>query len=164
MRRFVVKRLRFPSNIISFHREEGRYDPSLPGESPFVSRRYDLEDRVWPWVSGQRIRCPFCGRESSLFRHIPGSPGRLGCWNCDAIFRLLPRKAVRVRARRLPKPVRKVRLFCWDCGWEGDLGRAECLRRIQEDYGALLCPECRYALGVEYEEGVPRCVKNASKR
>ena len=164
MRRFVVKRLRLPSNIISFRREEGRYDPSLPGKSPFVSRRHDLEDRDWPWVSGQPIRCPFCGRESGLFRNVPGSPGRLGCWDCDATFRLLSRKAVRARARRLPEPVRKVPLFCWECGWEGERGRAECVRLIRDEYGALLCPECHCDLGIEYKEGVPPYVKNASKR
>jgi hypothetical protein len=164
MSRFVVKRLRLPANIVSFHREEGWYDPSLPGKNKVVSRRWGLETRDWPWASDQQIRCPFCGRESILFRNVPRSPARLGCWNCDAVFHLLPRKAVRTRARRLPKPVRKVPLFCWACGWEGEWGRGECVRHIREEYGALLCPECYCDLGIEYKEGVPRYVKNASKR
>lgn len=162
MRHFVVKRLRLPANIVSFHREEGWYDPSLPGKNKVVSRRWELETRDWPWASDQPIRCPFCGRESILFRNVPRSPARLGCWNCDAVFHLLSRKAVRVRARRLPKPSRKVELLCWECGWEGRLGRAETVRLTSSFFCHLACPECGYTLYVVTRKGVPRIVTELS--
>jgi RNase P subunit RPR2 len=162
MRRFVVKRLRLPANIVSFHREEGWYDPSLPGKNKVVSRRWDLETRDWPWASDRPIRCPFCGRESILFRNVPRSPARLGCWNCDAVFHLLSRKAVRVRARRLPKPSRKVELLCWECGWEGRLGRAETVRLTNSFFCSLACPECGYTPYVVTRKGVPRYVTESS--
>lgn len=162
MGRFAVKRLRLPANIVSFRREEGWYDPSLPGKNKIVSRRWDLETRDWLWASDQPIRCPFCGRESILFRNIPGSPARLGCWNCDAVFRLLSRKAVRVRARRLPKPPRKVKLICWECGWEGHLGRAETVRLAKPFFYSLACPECGGTPHVVTRKGVPRYVTEST--
>lgn len=162
MGRFVVKRLRLPADIVSFRRAEGWYDPSLPGKNKGVSWRWGLETRDWPWASDQPIRCPFCGRESILFRNVPRSPARLGCWNCDAVFHLLSRKAVRVRARRLPKPSRKVELLCWECGWEGRLGRAETARLANPFFHSLACPECGYTAHVVTRKGVPRYVTESS--
>lgn len=112
-----------------------------------------------PSQPGVLAKCPFCGWK--FFAEDRAVPRVFRCV-CGELH-LKSKRAVR-KARRLRRPSRKVKLLCWECGWEGEWGRAECVRRIQEDYGELLCPECHYDLGIEYEEGVPRCVKNASKR
>ena len=113
----------------------------------------------FPSEHGVIAKCPFCGwKFFAEDRVVP----RAFCCPCG-ILHLKAKRAVR-KARRLRRPSRKVELYCLDCGWEGTRGRAECVRRIQEDYGYLLCPECHHDLGVKYKEGVPRHVKNASFR
>lgn len=109
---------------------------------------------------GVNAKCPFCG--GRFFAEESTVPQAFPC-PCGAELHVKPMCAVR-KTKRLRRPTRKVKLLCWECGWEGEWGRAECVRRIQEDYGELLCPECCDDLGVEYEEGVPRYVKNASFR
>lgn len=113
-----------------------------------------------PSEYGVNAKCPFCGgrffAEESIVPHAFPCP-------CGTVLRVKPMRAVR-KVKRLRRPTRKVKMLCWECGWEGSWGRVECVRRIQEDDGELLCPECYCDLGVEREEGVPRCVKNASKR
>lgn len=108
---------------------------------------------------GVNAKCPFCGWRFFAEERVVPRVFRCVCGE----LRLKSKRAVR-KVKRLRRPTRKVKLLCWECGWEGTWGRAECVRRIQEDYGELLCPECYYELGIEFEEGVPRCVKNASKR
>ena len=112
-----------------------------------------------PSEPGVLAKCPFCGWK--FFAGDRVVPRHFCCPCCR--LHVKSKRAVR-KARQLRRPSRKVKLMCWECGWEGEWGRAECVRHIQEDYGYLLCPECHYDLGIEYEEGVPRCVKNASFR
>ena len=106
-----------------------------------------------PSEPGVGAKCPFCGwRFFAEDRVVP----RVFHCACGAELRVKSKRAVR-KVKRLYRPKRKVELYCLNCGWEGTWGRAECVRRIREEW-TLLCPECHYDLGIEYMEGVPRYV------
>ena len=108
-----------------------------------------------PSEPGVVAKCPFCGWK--FFAEDRVVPRVFHCV-CGVLY-LKAKHAVR-KVKRLRRPSRKVELYCLDCGWEGTWGRAECVRRIQKDYGDLLCPECHYGLGIKYMKGVPLYVKN----
>jgi hypothetical protein len=108
-----------------------------------------------PSEPGVVAKCPFCGWKFFAEDRVVPRVFRCVCGE----LRLKAKRAVR-KARRLHRPSRKVELYCLDCGWEETWGRAECVRRIQEDYGCLLCPDCHYDLGITYMEGVPPYVTN----
>ena len=125
---------------------------SLPDETRTLFDHFNLPV---PSEYGVNAKCPFCG--GCFFAEESIVPRAFDC-PCGAVLRVKPMRAVKKIKRRLPKPSRKVKLLCRECGWEGTLGRSETVRYLKENDGWLDCPECWDTPHVETRKGVPRYV------